>query len=194
MEYVFFIGCMTSLVIYVVTLLCAAIYDIRRIRAHRRVTRQTIVIAHNTHSLAQLFRTCLSVSFIKTARLLGVRPAMTHRQRRRKHIIHLLLSTYYILLTATIGYALTVAIRSSIDPILILLGGFAAYFIISVLLFAPLTVLQRVYVLLLAPVALWYSMLLLAVSMLEVFANVAKAVFPIGISLFVRIKNILRVV
>lgn len=44
------------------------------------------------------------------------------------------------------------------------------------------------------PLALLYFYLFLAFKLLEVFTDMAKAVIPVGISLFVRIKNVLRIV
>ena len=195
MEYLFAATCIASAVLFCIVTMCSTVYDTRRMHRHHHTGDSQRFTINTIADLVHLLNAGLAISFVKSARLLGIRPAMTRQQRQRKRLITRLLTIYRLLLCVAIGYAVfTAAMYGSIEPLLIIAVGFLAYFTVSILILSQLTIWQRAYTLLLAPVALWYYLFLLYGTVLERFANMAKAVFPISVGLFVRIKNIFRVV
>lgn len=181
-------------------LICSVVYDVRRTHAYRQRKRRAPKLATTTSpeeisQLPSFFRFGFFQPFVKTARLLRIRPAMSRTQRKRKRIVLISLRVGYFFTAAAILYAIyAIIIFAHIGPAIYILALALSYAIATIILHDELTWKQKCYMVILLPAALWYFLYSCYRPALERLTNMIKAKVPVSVSLFMRIKNVLRIV
>jgi hypothetical protein len=100
-----------------------------------------------------------------------------------------------VLIPVTITYVIYIAFATrQPDMLAVVLGSFAIFMTASIWVHETATLKQKIFYSLLLPVTPGIFYLASFVRLLKVLANVVKAIFHRRISLFVRVKDILRVV
>lgn len=168
----------------------------------------TISPPHTISSLLGNYRLMLASMLMKSRRGLSIAPTRSlfpvlmrkEHTSYRPHIIWRNLCTTADYLVAfglpailACGIFLALALRHT-DLLLMTISGFGVFLMTAIWSYDRLPIRWQLGYTLLAPITLGYFFALAWLRPLKMLADMAKAKVPIGVSLFVRVKDILRIV
>ena len=191
--------------IILTTIMGITMYDIKliqRIKAGRRRLKSPYKPLPKLVNLSHFFTTYYFIgsSIFQKSRIgLGISPKpLTSRSLSRQRWNKIYKSTSFVatfITPLTISYALFMAISMRQPSMLaLILLGFLLFMSLAVWLHERLSISRKLFYLAMLPTSIGFFFIISWKNLLEMLADVIKAVIPIGISLFMRIKDIRRVV